>query len=289
MTSREWLQKAKDEKFAIGAFNVGNLETFKAIVRASANKKSPVIIESSPGETKWMGAANIADIAENYSREYGAPIIVNLDHSETLEDCMEAIAAGYGLIHFDGSKLSYEENLNIAKRVVAAAHAKGLVVEGEIDRIVGKGSEVHKEMYTTDELRSGYTDPNKAKEFVEASGVDIFAAFFGNIHGTVPPGGQPPLDIGLVQKVNSVTGKFLSLHGGSGIDAGDIKLAIAEGGINKVNVNTDLRVAYRAALEKVLKDDPDIVALYKILPEVVSAVQEVVERWIDICGSANKI
>ena len=87
MNAKEWLQKAKDEKFAIGAFNVGNLETFKAIVQAAANQKSPIIIESSPGETKWMGANNIVDLARNYSQEYGIPILVNLDHAESLEDC----------------------------------------------------------------------------------------------------------------------------------------------------------------------------------------------------------
>jgi len=289
MIAFDWLQRARAEGFAIGAFNVGNLETFKAIVKAAANKKSPIIIESSPGETHWMGAENIADIGENFSKEYGIPIIVNLDHSETLEDCMAAIEAGYGLVHFDGSKLPYEENVKIAKRVVEAAHSKGIIVEGEIDRIVGAGSEVHKEMYTVEQIRSGYTDPVKARKFIEETGVDVFAAFFGNIHGTVPPGGQPPLDVALVQKVKETAGTFLSLHGGSGIDASDIKLAIEIGGINKVNVNTDLRVAFRASLEKTLKDNPDTVALYKIFPPVIESVQQVVERWIDICGSANKV
>ncbi len=117
MIAFDWLQKARSEGFAIGAFNVGNLETFKAIVQAAANKKSPVIIESSPREPHWIGAANIADIADNFSKEYGIPIIVNLDHSETLEDCMAAIEAGYGLVHFDGSKLPLDENIKITKEV----------------------------------------------------------------------------------------------------------------------------------------------------------------------------
>src|SRR3989344_2765783 len=109
MIAKEWLQKAKNEKFAIGAFNVGNLETFKAVAAAAANKKSPVIIESSPGETKWMEADNIVDIARNFSEEYGVPILVNLDHAETLEQCQEGIDAGYDLIHCDASKLEYSE------------------------------------------------------------------------------------------------------------------------------------------------------------------------------------
>ena len=105
MTAKDWFQKARAEGFAIGAFNVRNLETFKAIVAAAVAKRSPILIESSPGETKWMGAANIADVAKNFSQETGIPIIVNLDHSETLEDCRMGITAGYELIHFYGHEL----------------------------------------------------------------------------------------------------------------------------------------------------------------------------------------
>ena len=118
MTAREWLEKARREKFAIGAFNVGNLETFKAIVQAAVSQKSPVIIESSPGETAWMEAENIVDLARNYSEEYGIPILVNLDHAESLEQCIEGIKAGYDLIHFDGSKFILEDNLEIAKKLL---------------------------------------------------------------------------------------------------------------------------------------------------------------------------
>src|SRR5581483_11061095 len=99
MTAKQWLKKAKEEKFAIGAFNVGNLETLKAIAEAARNKKSPVIIESSPGETDWMGADNVVDLARNFEWDYGIPILVNLDHSTTLEDCKKAIEQGYDLIH----------------------------------------------------------------------------------------------------------------------------------------------------------------------------------------------
>src|ERR1700682_1440136 len=102
MTGRQWLEKAKAEKFAIGAFNVANLETFKAIAQAAANKRSPVIIESSPGETDWMGADNVVDIARNLAWDFNIPILVNLDHAEKLEECQKAIEQGYDLIHFDG-------------------------------------------------------------------------------------------------------------------------------------------------------------------------------------------
>ena len=289
MTAKDWLQKAQDEGFAIGAFNVGNLETFKAIVAAAVAKRSPILIESSPGETKWIGAANIADIAENYSQEMGIPIIVNLDHSETLEDCRMGITAGYELIHFDGHELSLEDNIAVTKIVVTEARAKGLFVEGEIDKMARKSSEAYKDALTEEEIKSGYTKPERAKEFVEKAGVDTFAAFFGNSHGTYP-GGQPPLNLELLAELRKVLpNTFLSMHGGSGIEAKQVAEAIKVGKIVKINVNTDLRVAWRSGVEEAFKNNPDALALYKIFPPAIKRVQDVVECWIDICGSANKI
>lgn len=287
MTAIDWLKKAKTEKFAIGAFNVGNLETFKAIAQAAANKKSPVIIESSPGETKWMQADNIVDIARNFSEEYGVPILVNLDHSETLEDCMKGIEAGYELIHFDGAKLPLEENLEITRRIVEVAHVKNLTVEGEIDHIQGS-SEVHQGSASAEAAKGTMTDPKKAREFVEKSGVDIFAAFFGNVHG-VFSGGDENLHLDLLEQVaSSIPDTFLSLHGGSGIPDDQVKQAISLG-IVKVNVNTEMRQAFREGLEEALEKNPDEYALYKLLPETIEEVQKIVEHKIEVFGSAGKV
>lgn len=287
MTAKEWLEKAKREKFAIGAFNVGNLETFKAIAQAAANKKSPVIIESSPGETKWMEADNIVDIARNFSKEYGIPILVNLDHSETLEDCLEGIENGYDLIHFDGGKLPFEENLEIVRQVVEVAHAKGLTVEGEIDHIQGS-SEVHTGSATEEAAKGAMTDPQKAAQFVKDTGVDIFAAFFGNVHG-VFSGGDENLHLDLLQQIAvGIPDTYLSLHGGSGIPDDQVQKAI-QLGIVKVNVNTEMRQAFKDSLEKTLKDNPEEYALYKVEPSVLEAVQKIVEHKIEIFGSANKV
>lgn len=286
MTTKDWLQKAKTEKFAIGAFNVGNLETFKAIVQAAANKKSPIIIESSPGETKWMDADNVVDLARNYSKEYGIPILVNLDHSETLEDCVMGIEAGYDLIHCDASKLPYDENVALTKKVADLAHAKGLTCEGELDHI-GGSSEVHKEAAGDVAAEIIKTDPAKAKVFVEATGIDIFAAFVGNIHGLYS-GGEKHLDIDLVKAIADATGVFLSLHGSSGIPEDQVKAAI-QNGIVKVNLNTELRQAFKDTLEKVLKDFPEEYAMYKAEEPIIDAIRLIVEHKIDVFGSANKI
>lgn len=285
MTVRDWLEKAKKEKFAIGAFNVGNLETFRAIVQAAANKRSPVIIESSPGETKWMGAENIVDIAHNYSEEFSIPILVNLDHSESLEDCMTGIEAGYDLIHFDGGKLPYGQNLETVKKVVELAHARGLIVEGELDHIQGS-STVHEGSPEEELKKGGLTDPEKARQFVKESGIDIFAAFFGNVHG-VYLGGEIALDIELLQRIASMTGIFLSLHGGSGIPDEQVKEAI-QNGVVKVNVNTEMRQSFKDTLEQVLQENAEEYALYKIESPVIEAIQKIVEHKIDVFGSSNK-
>ncbi len=286
MTAREWLQKAKDEKFAIGAFNVGNLETFKAIAQAASNKKSPVIIESSPGETEFLGAENIVDLARNYSEQYGVPILVNLDHSTTLEDCQKGIDAGFDLIHSDASKLPYEENVALTKQVAELAHAKGLTAEGELDHI-GGSSEVHQGSAGEEAAKVTMTDPVQAAEFVKATGIDIFAAFVGNVHGLYL-GQEKKLDVERVKQIADATGVFLSLHGSSGIPEDQVKAAI-QNGIVKVNLNTEMRQAFKDSFEKVLKDNPEEYAMYKVEGDVIQTIQNLVEHKIDLFGSANKI
>lgn len=287
MTAREWLEKAKKENFAIGAFNVGNLETFKAIVQAAANKKSPIIIETSPGETDWLGEDNIVDLAKNYSQDFKIPILINLDHAQTLAECVLAIEAGFDLIHFDGSKLPLEENINIAKEVVEIAHKKGILVEGEIDHIAGS-SEMHQGSAESEIKNIPMTDPQKAAEFVNETGIDILAAFFGNIHGVFSEGGEN-LDLEVLKKLaEKLPNTYFSLHGGSGISENQVKEAIKHG-IIKVNINTEMRQAFRKELTEVLAQNPDEIAMYKLEKPVVESIQKVVELKIEGFGSEGKI
>lgn len=287
MITREWLEKAKQEKFAIGAFNVGNLETFKGIVQAAANKKSPIIIETSPGETDWLGEDNIVDLAKNYSQDFKIPILVNLDHAQTLAECVLAIEAGFDLIHFDGSKLPLEENIKIAKEVVNIAHQKGILVEGEIDHIAGS-SEMHQGSAESEIKNVPMTDPEKAAKFVNETGVDILAAFFGNVHGVFSEGGEN-LDLKVLQKLaEKLPSTYFSLHGGSGIPENQVKEAIKYG-IVKVNINTEMRQAFRKEMIEVLGNNPNEVAMYKIEKPVVESIQKVVEMKIDSFLSGGKI
>lgn len=282
----DWFKKAKLEKFAIGAFNADTFETMKAVAKAAAVMWSPVLIEVSPGEEKFLGLQNILAVRANLAEEFQVPIFLNLDHADDIDTINNSIELGFDLVHFDGSKLPLDENIRLCKEVVASAHAKGVLVEGEIDHFPGS-SESHK----TESLESlgiqRYSDPQKAKQFVEETEVDIFAAFIGNVHGVFKD--EERLNVNKLKEIAQVlSDTFFSLHGGSGVSHLDIQEAI-KNGIVKVNINTELRIAYRQTLENVLRGDPEEFAMNKILSPVVEVVEETVKNEIEVLGSSHKI
>ncbi len=288
MTARDWFLKARKEEFAIGAFNIDSLEIFKAVVMAAQNRKSPVMVEFSPGEVGYFGLLNIVAMVKYAKEESGVPILLNLDHGKPKEAVEKAIeVGGFDDVHFDGSDLEFEDNISQTQKIAEAAHKKGILVEGEINKVSGS-SEIHEEDIDLEELKKSYTDPEKAKRFVLETKVDILAPIFGNIHGTFPV--QPDLDIELIRKISEAVGEtFLALHGGSGIPAVQVQEAIRVGKIVKVNVNTELRVTYKQALEEKLGEHPDEYKIYDLMPEVIAAVAAVVEDKIDVFGSGDKV
>jgi fructose-bisphosphate aldolase, class II len=283
----DWFRKASEEKFAIGAFNVDNLDIFHAVCQAGKNRKSPVMLEFSEGEAGYFGLENIADLVANARDEYKIPILLNLDHAKNVETCLKAIEiAGFDDVHFDGSELSFEDNIKNTKKVVEAAHKKELLVEGEFDKVSGS-SAVHTDEVDLEDLKSSYTNPIKAAEFVAKTNVDILATVFGNIHGTFPI--QPDLDFKLLDEIRTILpDTFLSMHGGSGISAQQVKEAIKVGKIVKINVNTELRQAFKDALTEELGENPKEYAYYKLTPDIVTAVASVVEAKINVFGSGGK-
>lgn len=292
MKAIEWLKRAKKEKFAIGAFNAASIETLKAVVGAAKKLRSPVIIEASHSEVEFIGLHELTAAVRALEKDTGVPIMLNLDHAPSLVSCHAAITSGFDLVHFDGSKLPYEKNLEIAKIVTEEAHGKGIVVEGEIDNInaLGASSSDHRRVnIETVRDEKLYTDPDKAAQFVKETKVDIFASFIGNVHGLYSEAKTLRMDL-LLKIVEKLPETFLSLHGGSGIPADQIKEAI-NAGIVKINVNSELRVAFRDALKKTLEEETarDEVAIYKIMPEAIAAMQKVVEEKILLFGSAGKI
>ncbi len=285
MTSREILEQAQRQGYAIGAFNAANIETLKAIAGAAGNLRAPVIAESSQGETEFIGAKNLVALVKNLREEVGAPILINLDHSPSLESARQGIAAGYELIHINASKLPYEENVKVTKTVVEEAHAQGLLVEAELTSIAGT-SALHPGEKAEDVVaKETLTDPGRAEDFVGRTGIDTLAVSIGNVHGVYETAKK--LDFALLKTLRERLGCFFSLHGGSAISADQIRKAIEVGKIVKINVNTELRVAFKETLEKTLKGTKEV-AVYKFMPQVIAAVQKVIEGKIELFGSAGK-
>ncbi len=280
-------QRAKQEKYAIGAFNISNLEQLKGIIGAAVKLKSPILIATSEGESKFLGKKQIRVLIDAYKQETGLPIWLHLDHGKSFETIEEAIEAGYDSVHFDGSALDFKENVTISRKVVKLAKKYKIKnVEGEIGYLRGKSALGQEEEAKEEDL----TNPEQALEFVKKTGVDSLAIAIGNVHGVFKSGKNPNLRIDCLIEIEQKLRKkaFLVLHGGSGTPEEDIIKAV-NNGIAKVNVNTELRVAYTHSLKDSLDSNPDQTTPYKIMPPVVDAVQEIVENKIILFGSDYKV
>ncbi|MDP3954867.1 MAG: class II fructose-bisphosphate aldolase [bacterium] len=280
----EAFTRAREDGFAIGAFNASDLATIKGIVQAAKALSSPVIIEASPSEADFIGINNLASIVENYRRLFELPIFINLDHSVSLSSVEEGLKCGFDIVHFDGSSFEIEENIAKTEDVVAWAHTQGTLVEAEMDKITGE-SRQHHQTAESYQAAGNYTDPKIAAMFAAKSGCDVLATFVGNVHGIYK--GPIRLDLNRLEMIRKNVDCFLSLHGGSGIEEEDVKKAIKLGRVVKINVSTEIRVAYCASLEKSLSGSEEV-APYKIFVPVVEAVQKVVEEKIKLFGSEGK-
>jgi ketose-bisphosphate aldolase, class-II len=282
------MQRSRQQGFAVGAFNIDNQETLIAVARAAQKLNAPVLVEVSQGEVDALGLENIRDMVDNYRDEYGIEIYINLDHSPTVEACKRAIDVGFEFIHIDISQANHdaseEEIIAKTKEVVEYAKFTGALVESEPHYFAG-GSNVHDEDIDYEEIRKTFSTPEGARAFVEATGIDTFAAAIGNLHGkyNVPK----ELDLELLARIRSAIDCQISLHGGSGTPLHYFEDA-SKAGVSKININTDMRVVFRETLEKVLKENPKEYAVVKLMPQVYGAVQQVVEEKIAAFGSAGK-
>lgn len=288
LRARHLYQRTRRQHFAVGAFNIDNQETLIAVARAAQKLKSPVLVEVSDGEVKAMGLENIRDLVDNYKEEYGIEMYVNLDHSPTVDDCKRAIDAGYEFIHIDISQANHdattEEIIAKTKEVVEYAKFTGALVESE-PHYFGGSSNVHTEDINYDEIKKTFSTPEGLKSFVDATGIDTFAAAIGNLHGKYPV--PKVLDLELLQQLRDASNVGISLHGGSGTPLHYFEEA-ARIGVSKININSDMRYVFRKTLEKVLADNPNEYAVVKLMPEVYGEVQKVVEEKIQAFGSAGK-
>lgn len=286
--ARAAMARARAEHWAFGAFNIDNQETLKAIVQASVNKQAPVLVEVSQGEVEAIGLDNIRDMVDNYKQEYGVEMYINLDHSPSVEDAIAGIEAGFEFIHIDVSQANHDathqEIVDATKKVVDYAKLTGALVESE-PHYFGGSSNLHTETIDYEAIKKTFSTPAGSKEFIDATGIDTFAAAIGNLHGQYPV--PKMLDLDLLQQIRDVVDCNISLHGGSGTPGHYFESAVKIG-VTKVNINSDMRVAYRKTLEQLLKENPNEFAVVKLMDRVIAAVQAVVESKIDVFNSAGK-
>jgi fructose-bisphosphate aldolase class II len=286
--ARDLMARSRKERFAVGAFNVDNQETLLAIARAAQVTRSPVLVEVSHGEVEAIGLANMRDMVDNYRSELGLEMYVNLDHSPSVEAAKAGIEAGFEFIHIDLSqaqKDATDEEIVSATRAVVeyAAATTGALVESE-PHYFGGSSNVHLENIDYEEIKKTFSTPEGAKAFVAATGIDTFAAAVGNLHGRYPV--PKELDLDLLREIRAAIDVNISLHGGSGTP-GHYFQSAAQIGVSKINLNSDMRYAYRTTLEQQLRDHPEEYAIVRLMPPIVRAVQDVVEEHIALYGSAG--
>lgn len=290
LNTKQFFSDAEKGKYAIGQFNASTADQIRAIMKVAAESHAPVIIGTSEGECKFIGARQAVKLCEAYE-EAGISVILNADHTykdatdiKNLDMIRTLLDAGYNSIHFDGSVLSFEENVKWTKQVVEMCKEKdpGISVEGELGFLPG-ASEMSKEKV---EIKPEYlTDPKQARAFVEATGIDRLAVSVGNSHGISFQ--EDRLDIDRIAAIKEAIGSraVLVLHGGSGIPDEQVSAAIARG-IRKININTELRVAFHDALKATLVGS-DQTTPYKFLPPAMDAVARVVEGKIKLFGSGH--
>lgn len=286
--ARAAMHRARTEHFAIGAFNIDNQDTLIAIARAAASKKAPVMVELSQGEVEALGLENVRDMVDNYKAEFGIEMYINLDHSPSVAAAIAGIEAGFEFIHIDISQsrkdASLEEIIAETRQVVDYARLTGALVESE-PHYFGGGSNVFTEAFDYEEIKKSFSTPEGAHSFVEATGIDTYAAAVGNLHGSYPV--PKKLDLELLKQVREAIDCNISLHGGSGTP-GHYFVDAVKIGVSKININSDMRVAYRNTLVKVLKDNPTEFAVVKLMDQVIDAVQAVVEEKLDMFNSVGK-
>lgn len=279
----EMLNKAKDGKYAVGQFNINNLEFTQAILQAAEEEKSPVILGVSEGAARYMGGFKvIVKMVEALMEEYSitVPVAIHLDHGSSFEVCAKAIHAGFTSVMIDGSHLPLEENIALTKKVVELAHIHGVSVEAELGRIGGQEDDL-----VVDDAEAAYAVPSECEQLVRETGVDCFAPALGSVHG--PYKGEPNLGFDRMEEIMKLTGVPLVLHGGTGIPLKDIQRAISLG-TAKINVNTENQIASAKKVREVLAENPDLYDPRKYLGPARDAIKETVIQKMREFGSSGK-
>jgi fructose-bisphosphate aldolase class II len=306
VTTKEMFKKAYEGNYAVGAFNVNNMEIIQGIVDAAKDEKSPIILQVSAGARKYAKHIYLMKLVEAAVEDSGLPIALHLDHGDDFEICKSCIDGGFTSVMIDGSKHSFEENIALTKRVVEYAHERGVVVEAELGKLAGVEDDVN-----VDAKDAIYTNPDQAVEFVQRTGVDSLAIAIGTSHGAYKFKGEPKLDFERLEKITNLLPNFpLVLHGAStvlpefvefcnkyggnvagaqGVPENLLRQA-AQFGVCKINIDTDLRLAMTASVRKHLAENPGDFDPRQYLKPAREAIQAMVaHKMKNVLGSSNKL
>ena len=305
VTTREMFEKSMKEGFAIGAFNVNNMEIIQGIVDAAQEEKSPVILQASSSAIKYARPNYLMKMVEAAVEETDIPIAIHLDHGPDFETCKACIDAGFTSVMIDGSKYDFEENVALTKKVVDYAHERGVVVEAELGKLAGIEDDVN-----VDASDAMYTDPEQAREFVERTGCDSLAIAIGTSHGAYKFKGEAKLRFDILANIKSlIPNTPIVLHGASTVIPELVEMCNEYGadipgakgvpdeilheasisGVSKINVDTDLRLAMTGAIRKALSENPSVFDPRKYCGPARDLIKETVQHKIrDVFGSSNK-
>jgi len=302
-TLKEVLDRARAGKYAVGAFNINDMEITKAIAGAASEEKSPVILATSPSAIKYAGIEYLFELARVAADQSGVPTVLHLDHGTTFEDCVRCIRYGWSSVMYDGSKLPLEENIAQTKKIVEIAHAAGVSVEAELGKLAGV--EGHVSVAERDAI---FTNPDEAKLFVERTGVDALAVAIGTSHGAYKFKGEANLDFERLAKIEKLVSIPIVLHGASGVPKEVLDRAAKYGarlpgaagvpddaikkaiglGVAKINIDTDIRLAMTAAIREVLAEHPDEFDPRKIMGPAEDAMRAVAKDKMRLFGSSGR-
>ena len=305
VTTKDMFEKSMKEHFAIGAFNVNNMEIIQGIVDAAAEQNSPVILQASSSAIKYARVPYLKKMIEAALEEHDIPVVLHLDHGPDFETCKMCIDNGFTSVMIDGSKYDFEENVALTKKVVDYAHSHGVVVEAELGKLAGIEDDVN--VSASDAM---YTDPEQAKEFVERTGCDSLAIAIGTSHGAYKFKGEAKLRFDILAKVKElIPNTPIVLHGASTVIPEFVEQCNKYGGnipgakgvpdemlheaslsgVSKINVDTDLRLAMTGAIREVFTEDPSVFDPRKYLGAARTQIKDIVEYKIrDVFGSSNK-
>jgi tagatose 1,6-diphosphate aldolase GatY/KbaY len=281
ISTKAMLHKAQQEGYAVPAFNIHNLETLQVVVEASAELRSPLIVAGTPGTFSYAGIGNIVAIAGDLAKSFNQPLAIHLDHHEKLEDVKSKVLAGVRSAMIDGSHLPFADNIALVKTVTDYCHRYDVSVEAELGRLGGQEDDL-----VVDGKDALYTNPDQALEFVKKTGIDSLAIAIGTAHGLYTA--APKLDFERLAEIRQLVDIPLVLHGASGLPAEDIRKAISLG-ICKVNVATELKIAFSDALKAYLVDHPDASDPRHYMVPAKAAMKEIVRKVIADCGCEGKL